>query len=82
MDLEQIEFGHLFWVLGAFVALGWCALAILAPRHAWNLSHLFRLWQYEKLPEPSRAGLTWTRVSGIAVLVLCLVTVILRLVVP
>lgn len=61
--------GSLLKVAALFVGVGSALLAVVRPRIAWDLKMLFSARQYEQLPEPSEAGLRWTRFCGVMVLV-------------
>lgn len=62
--------------LGAMLVLvAGCILAIVKPRVAWHLRHLPSLWAYGQPPEPSEAGLRFTRASGVLLLPLVLIVV-------
>lgn len=59
------NFGHYFILL---LCLGLGAFDLFFPETAWQFSHLFRSWQYESI-EPSEAGITWTRVGGVIMII-------------
>ncbi|MBE6973914.1 MAG: hypothetical protein E7436_00260 [Ruminococcaceae bacterium] len=59
-------------VLGIFCCIiGFVNLCF--PEAAWYLSHMFKAWQYESV-EPSDAGLLVTRIGGLVLIILGLVS--------
>lgn len=57
----------LAYVVGGLVVLGGIANAI-APHAVWAFNARFQRWQYRdrRVPEPSRAALTISRLTGVA----------------
>lgn len=58
--------GH---ILIALVCLAVGGFSAFFPEAQWELSHMFRSWQYESV-EPSEAGVIWTRFGGILCMIL------------